>query len=337
VKRSGHLFEQVASFGGLRRAARRAACGKRLSSQAAAFLCDLEREVLRLQRELLEGTYRPGPYRTFAIVDPKRRTISAAPFRDRVVHHALCAAMEPTLERYAIADSYACRTGKGTLAALHRARHYTRRHAWFLKLDVRRYFESADHSVLRALLHRLFKDQRLLGLADLVIGAGAPGSPPGKGLPIGNLTSQHFANLYLGPLDHRIKETLYIPAYCRYLDDLLLFADSQEELAAAGVDVAGFCAATLKLELRHEATRLEPVMAGVPFLGFRIWPGLTRFDARRKRRFCRSMRVLRRLDTDRVMDQDALARRTTSLVGWAAQADTMMLRRSLLAAVGWLG
>ena len=337
MKRAGHLFEQVTSFEALRRAARRAARGKRPSTAASAFLFELETEVLRLQRDLTEGSYRPGPYRTFSIVDPKPRTISAAPFRDRVVHHALCAAMEPVLERYAIGDSYACRTGKGTLAALHRARYFARRHAWFLKLDVRRYFESADHWVLRELLRRLFKDRRLLELADLVISAGAPGSPPGKGLPIGNLTSQHFANLYLGPLDHRIKETLRIPAYCRYLDDLLLFADDQEQLVAARADVAAFCCTALKLELRHEATRLEPVMAGVPFLGFRIWPGLVRFDAFRKRRFCRKMRVLRRLGDAGDMDEEALARRAASLVSWATQADTMMLRRSLLASLGWLG
>ena len=127
MRRAGHLFEQVADFHALRTAAVRAARGKRRQPEAAAFLADLEPEVLRLQRELLAGAWRPGPYRTFAITDPKPRTISAAPFRDRVVHHALCAALEPVFERYAVFDSYACRPGKGTLAALRRAQAHARR------------------------------------------------------------------------------------------------------------------------------------------------------------------------------------------------------------------
>ena len=150
---------------------------------------NLETEALKLQRELLDDSYCPREYRIFAIIDPKPRMISAAAFRDRVVHHALCAALEPTLERYAIFDSYACRPKKGGYAATKRAQGFARRLSYFLKLDVYKFFETADHDVLKRLLRRLVKDKRALALCDRFIDAGAPRSAAGKGLPIGNLTS----------------------------------------------------------------------------------------------------------------------------------------------------
>ena len=328
MKRVGHLFERVVDFHALCGAARRAARGKRSSQAAAAFLMELEPEALRLQRELLDGSYRPRPYRSFCIQDPKPRRISAAAFRDRVVHHAVCAALEPVFERYAVADSYACREGKGTLAAVKRAQAFSRRHGHFLKLDVRRYFETLDHAVLEALLRRLLKDRSVLRLIHVFLEAGAPGCPPGRGLPIGNLTSQHFANLYLGPLDHFIKEDLRIPGYCRYLDDLLLLSGDREQLVYARAQVGEFLSSRLKLELRDEVTRLAPVQAGVPFLGFRIWPGLVRFDPARARRFRRRFRGRLAAWAAGELDEPSLVRCSESLIGWARHADTLMFRRS---------
>ena len=143
MRRDGDLFPQVVDFHALRAAARRAA---RSTPTGAPFLADLEANVLALRSELLAGTWRPGPPHTFAITDPKPRIISAAPFVDRVVHHALCAALEPTLERYAIHHSYACRHGKGNRTAVAAVQRLAGRHAWFVKLDVRHYFETMDHS-----------------------------------------------------------------------------------------------------------------------------------------------------------------------------------------------
>ena len=215
MKRRGHLFERVADFSMLRRSAIAAAKGKRLSPPAAQFMVDLERECLRLESELQAEEWRPGPFRCFRIYDRKPRLISAAPFRDRVVHHAVSAVMEPSLEAYAVSASYACRKGKGTHAALRKAREHCRSGVYFLKLDVRKYFPSVDHRVLEELLVRRFKDRRLLDLLRLIVRHGPPGSPNGRGLPIGNLTSQHFANLYLGRLDHFVKEELRIRRYLR--------------------------------------------------------------------------------------------------------------------------
>ncbi len=314
MRRAGHLFEQVAAFHPLCRAARRAARGKRLSRSAADFLLNLEPEVLQLERELLAGTYRPRPYRSFRI-------------RDRVVHHALCAALEPVFERAAIDDSYACRTGRGQHAALERAQAFARRHPWYLKLDVAQFFETADHAVLKAQLGRLLKDARALDLCATFIDAGSPGSAAGKGLPIGNLTSQHFANLYLAPLDRFAKEALRIPGYVRYMDDLLCFGPDKGTVRGWRGEIAGFAEGRLRLALREDAERLAPVRVGVPFLGFRVWPGLVRLDAARARRLRRRFRAIAG-----VADEDERARRVEGVVGWAAQGDTARLRASLLRA-----
>ena len=251
-----------------------------------------------------------------------------------MVHHALCAALEPVLERYAIDDSFACRPGKGSHAAVERARGFTRRYRYFLKLDVRHFFETCDQGVLAALLQRLVKDRRLLDLCRLFIDAGAPGSLPGQGLPIGNLTSQHFANLYLGPLDHLVKETLRVRGYLRYMDDLLLFGDDQARLWRRHREVRRFVEQELRLELKREATVLAPVSEGVPFLGFRVWPGVVRLDRKRARRLGRRLRSLQRGIDRGVLDEDAAARSAQSIVGWAAQAHTLGFRRCIISRMG---
>ena len=316
------------SFPALRQAALRAARRKRAKPSTAAFLVDLESEVLALERELRTRTWRPRPYRTFSVSDPKPRTISAADFRDRVVHHAVCAALEPLFERAAIFDSYACRRGKGTHAALTRAQGFLRRRAFYLKLDVRHFFETADHAVLKAQVRRRLKDPDLLWLVDTIIDHGAPGSPPGKGLPIGNLTSQHLANHCLGDLDHFVKQDLGVREYLRYMDDCLLLGDDKAALWQARDRIGAFLRDRLALDLKDEATLLAPVTEGLPFLGFRVWGRLIRLDPRAARRFRARMRDLqRRIDAGTMTEEDA-ARSGASRVGHVAFANTLQFRRS---------
>lgn len=330
MKRARDLFDGVADFGALVAAAKRAARGKKARPEVAGFLMEVEGEVLRLQSELQDGTYRPGGYRTFEVRDPKPRTISAAPFRDRVVHHAICAALEPVLERSAIHHSYACRKGKGTKAAVLRAQHIARGRRYFLKIDVRRFYETADHAALRGLLRRRVADRRLLALIDVIIDHGAPGSTPGKGLPIGNLTSQHLANLYLGALDHHVTGRLGVRSYVRYMDDVILGGSDKATLWRWHGEVVRFLGERLCLELRAEATLVAPTSEGLPFLGFRIWPWLIRFDARRKRRFLAHVRQVDRALREGRVGEDAAARSATSLVGWSQHADTHRLRAALV-------
>lgn len=329
MKRAGNLFERAADFHALCAAARRASRGKGRTQSASSFLFHLETEVLKLQREIQDGSYRPRPYRTFTVADPKPRTISAADFRDRVAHHALCAVLEPLFERAAIFDSYACRPGKGSHAAVRRAQAFTRRFKYFLKLDVRKFFENADHAELKAGLRRLVKDARLLALADRIIDHGAPGSPPGKGLPIGNLTSQHFANHYLSPLDHFIKERLRVPGYLRYMDDMLLFADSKESLREAETAVEERLRGRLRLELKAEAKVLAPVSEGIPFLGMRVWPNLIRLDGRGRRRLISALRGNAAALSGGWLSEDEAGPSLRSRLGHAAHSNALRLRRSL--------
>lgn len=221
MRRVGNLWPSIVSFANLTRAARRAALGKCEVAGVARFLADLEPNVLRLQRELEAGEWRPGQAFTFEIHDPKTRTITAAPFRDRVVHHALIDVLEPHLERRMVHESFACRRGKGTHTALRHARSLVRRHRWFLKLDVRKCFASLDHSVVCLAFARVLKDRRALDLIECIVRSGGK---DGVGLPIGNLTSQWACNLVLDQLDHQVKEHLCIPGYVRYMDDFVLFA-----------------------------------------------------------------------------------------------------------------
>jgi len=315
-------FADVADFLALTRAARRAARGKALTAEAAGFLFDLEIECLQLERELRSGLYRPGPYRTFRIRDPKPRTISAAPFRDRVVHHALCAALEPAFEARSDPDSFACRTVKGTVAALRRVEALTREAPYCLCLDIEHCFESIDHGVLGAQLREVAHDEALLALAGRFIAAGAPGSPPGRGLPIGNLTSQHFANFHLTVLDRAVRALPGVRGYVRYMDDLRVFGE-RGELRAVRAALEAFVPGTLGLTLKARATRLLPVACGVPFLGFVVYRGTTRLDGARVRRFRAG---LRRAALEPVARRAAIAQ---SLCAWVALADTAGLRASL--------
>jgi hypothetical protein len=248
--RFGDLFEQVASLGNLFAAAKKALRGRGLKMPGVAFAADLETEVVALSHELRSGSYRPGTYHYFEIFEPKRRTVAAAPFRDRVLHHAICRVIEPICERRFIADNYACRPGKGTHAALRRARVLARRYPWALSCDIQRYFPSVSHEVLMRTITRLIADERLLSLIRLILashvpaadGAGGEVAPDGesgslaggKGLPIGNLTSQFLANVMLDPFDHFVTEVVRPGGYVRSMDDFLVFGQSREELRVIG-------------------------------------------------------------------------------------------------------
>ncbi len=327
MRRAGGLFERIVDFRNLVAAARRAARGKRDRPSVARFEFYLERELIALQEQLTAGTYSPGTFFTFEVRDPKRRAICAAPFRDRVVHHAVCDVLEPVFERRAIADSYACRQGKGTHAAIARAQAFARRYPFFVKCDVRRFFASVDHAVLRALLRRLFKEAPLLDLLNRIIAHAPPDAAPGRGLPIGNLTSQHFANLYLGELDHQLKDRLRVKGYLRYMDDFLLFADDKATLHLWLAEIRAFLAERLGLVLKEEVTLVAPVTAGIPFLGFRVYPGLIRLNQRTRRRFLHQVRTLERAHGLAMLETAELCSRAASLFAHVAHADSYRLRR----------
>lgn len=282
-----NLWIEITSFHNLLAAFRKAARGKRSHPSVAAFEFDLEPNLFQLRDELRGGSYTPGAYASFTIHDPKKRLISAAPFRDRVVHHALCDIIAPIFERKFITDSYANRVGKGTHRALDRCTQYLRRFEYVLPLDVRQFFPSIDHALLEATLARTIADERVLGLCCKILASGA-GILAGeydmvyfsgddllaavcpRGLPIGNLTSQFWANVYLNEFDHFVKRRLRCRGYLRYVDDMLLFAHDIASLHAWREEVLRFLTG-LRLTVHAESAQPRPCATGVPFLGFQVF------------------------------------------------------------------
>lgn len=291
MRSHGQLFDRVIEPSNLERAMLLAARGKRDCKSVQAFLAAAPARLAALRNELADGSYRPGAYEQFGVLDPKPRTISCSSFRDRVVHHAVCDVIAPVLERRFSGDSYACRKGKGTHLAAARAREYAGRFAFVCKLDVRSFFDSVDHEALLGVLLPLFRERRLRALLDMLVRHPFPGQTPGRGLPIGNLTSQWCANLYLDGLDHYAKEDVRVGGYVRYMDDMVLFAESKAELWAAHDAVRDWLARERRLELKAEATVLCPCREGFPFLGLRIFPGCWRLQ---RQRFVRTRRLVRR-------------------------------------------
>jgi retron-type reverse transcriptase len=340
MKRIGQLWEKLISFENLYQAAAQSCRGKRLRPTAAQFHFHLENELWRLHEQLRDKTYQPGTYRTFVICEPKPRQISAAPYRVRIVHHALTQILEPIFERSFIADSYACRKGKGTHAAVRRAQRFAKRFRYVLKADIQKFFPSVDHEILKALVARKVKDPDALWLAGRIIDHSNPQEPvaslyPGddlfalsarrRGIPIGNQTSQFFANVYLDPLDHFIKDRLGIKGYVRYVDDFLIFADDKGQLADVREAVKNFLI-RLRLRLHADKTVVFPVAAGMPILGYRVFATHRLLAKANVRRF---RRRVRRLQADYACGRIAFADiqpRIMSWLGHARQANTYRLR-----------
>ncbi len=306
MKRIGNLWPQVVSFDNLHHAARRALRGKRSRFEPCAFHANLETELLRLQRELSAGTYQPGGYRTFRIVDPKPRLISAAPFRDRVVHHALVQVLEPHFEPRFIHHSYACRPGKGSHAALAQFTKWARGTGHVLTMDVKKYFPSIDHQVLNELLRGRIKDPDLLWLTELIIDGSNAQDPtedhfPGddlfapserrKGLPIGNLTSQFPANVFLDPIDHFITARLGAQRYLRYMDDMAICDPDKGRLRVFRAAIRERLLQS-RLRLNEGKSRLRNIKEGVAFVGFVVRPTNLRLSQTAVRRNRRRQRAL---------------------------------------------
>jgi retron-type reverse transcriptase len=343
MKRRGNLWPELVSFGNLLEAARRGAAGKRTRPDVASFLVNLETELFGLQRELIQGYYRPGPYRTFTIHEPKPRMISAAPFRDRVVHHALTQILEPLFERRFTRDSFACRAGMGTHRALARARLGAGRHVYVLRCDVRKYFPSIDHEILLDLLGRVTKCERTLELAGRIVAGSNPQEPvtayfPGDdlftplerrhGLPLGNQTSQFFANVYLNPLDHFVARRLRPPVYTRYVDDFLLFADDKRALGAMRREIAGFLA-TLRLRLHRGKSRIYRCADGFPFLGWRVFACRARLARPNVVRFRRRMRGMQTACAQGQASAADIQQRIRAWIAHAAHGETWKLREQI--------
>jgi hypothetical protein len=317
MKRTGNLFEQIVERDNLRLAFHKALRGKRGRRDAQQFARRLDQNLAEMAEQVTVGTYPLGRSQQFIVHDPKERIITAPCFAERVLHHGIMNVCEPILDRWLIDDTYACRTGRGRLAALQRAQSYARRFPYFLKLDVRKYFDSIPHGRLLARLARRFKDRRLLELLGGIIGA-FRGSL-GRGLPIGSLTSQHFANCYLGGLDRLIKEELRIKGYVRYMDDMALWSDSRSCLRSDLTAVGAFLREELGLELKA-SPYLNRTAHGMDFLGCRLFRQHMILSRRSRRRFRHKLSRLERSYVDGAIDAAALQQRATALLAFARSA-----------------
>lgn len=343
MKRFGNLFDELTSFGNLDRAAHAAAKGKRFQSNVSEFLFDRERRLCRLQDELRSRSYLPGAYRTFEIFEPKRRMISAAPFRDRVVHHALCRVLERVFESTFIFDSYACRVGKGTHAALDRFQRFARQHRYVLQCDVQKFFPSVDHEILKRLIARKIKDGGVLWLADRIIDCSNDQETaaflfPGddlltplsrrRGLPIGNQTSQFFANVYLNPFDHFILERLKAGCYVRYVDDFAIFSNDQRWLSQVREQCVEFLIG-LRLKLHPTKSVISRTQDGNRFLGFRVFPTHRLVARENLTRMRRRLRWMQEKFLSGELTAAEIRQRIISWIGHVCHADSFRLRERL--------
>jgi hypothetical protein len=285
MKRQNFLFERIIDYLNIRLAFLKAVRGNRSSPQAVNYCKNLDKNLSVLRDKLLTLNCGWGGYKSFLIKDPKPRTISAAPFEQRIMHHAIMNILEPIVERPLIDHSYACRKGKGTHAAVLYAFEQCKNRPYFLKLDVRKYFDSINHDVLKVQLRRLIKDKRVLFFLDGIIDSYE--TEPGKGIPIGNLTSQFFANMYLATLDHYILETLRPCAYCRYMDDFVLWSASKEQLKESYAKISAYASANLALTLKPPV--FGNAVSGLPFLGFLVKKKGIYLLQKSKRRFTKRM------------------------------------------------
>jgi len=266
VRTSPVGLEEVADWENLCRALARASAGKRHRPEVARFVAHWPGELERLPVEILGGRLRLSPLRGFWIRDPKRRWIEAPSFRDRVLHHALVAQIEPVIERRLVDDTFACRRGKGCLKAVLRAQHHLRSNAWCAQVDVVGYYRSIEHARLLGQLGRVFRDPGLLALLEQILVSYAPRRA--RGLPIGALTSQILGNFYLAPLDRFILQDLRVGGFVRYMDDLTWFVKSRSQASDSSRAVAEFARESLNLELhRHRIQRAD---RGITLLGFRV-------------------------------------------------------------------
>jgi retron-type reverse transcriptase len=294
-----NLWNGVIDFENLYRAYRAAKKGKRYRYESLEFKRELEENLIILQNELIWKTYKPLPLRQFYVYEPKQRLISAPAFRDRVVHHSLCSVIEPIFESKFINETFACRVGRGTHVAMRHISKCARiaNRLWgnyyVLKCDIHKYFPSIDHNVLKRILRRAIRDRHVLNLINTIIDSF---EMEGKGIPIGALTSQLFANAYLDPLDHFIKEKCRIKYYARYMDDFVIIHHDKSYLRDLMGEINNFVKDRLNLALNPKSG-IFPGKHGIDFCGYRIWPShikARKSTLKRAKRRLRKMAVMYR-------------------------------------------
>lgn len=326
MKRHNHLIDKIVDLENLYLAFWKARMGKNNVNYVKEYRQNLNTNLISLASEISSTEVLVGNYKYFKVFDPKERIISAAPFSERVLHHALMNICHPIFESYQIFDSYASRLGKGTYAAIERAKKFQKKYNWFLKLDVRKFFDSIDHKILFQLICRKIKDKRLLVIFQKIIKSYEV--EKGKGLPIGNLTSQYFANHYLAVADHFVKESLKIPAYARYMDDMVLWHNDKEQLLTIGRSFRHFILDRLDLHLKPFC--LNKPSAGLPFLGYVVFPNKLHLNRDSRKRFRRKLNEFQCKVKNGSYSEQEYQRHIFPLLTFAQKADSFHFRKNIL-------
>lgn len=322
MKRNDYLFDKICSMENLRLADFKARKGKKHNRGVQIFDRDPEGNLQRLRALLLSGQYHTSRYSFFTVHDPKERTIARLPYYpDRIVHHAIMNVIEPIITKMYTADTYACIKGRGAHLARHRIMEAMRKDpegtTYCLKLDIRKYYPSIDHDILKGILRRKFKDVRLLGLLDEIIDSA-------DGLPIGNYLSQTLANVFLAHFDHYVKEVLRVKYYYRYVDDIVILGADKAELRRIFYAIRERLSAQ-KLRVKDN-WQIFPVEArGLDFLGFVFRHGYVRLRKRIKRNLFRTLAHLRKVCKTTKEIRLAVA----SYIGWLKYTNSRNLINTL--------
>ena len=332
MKTYKNLYPKIYDFDNLHMAYLKARRCKRYRHDVLRFSANLEDNLIDIQNHLIWKTYRTGRYRFFTVYEPKERLIASLSFRDRVVHHALHNIIEPIFERSMIHDSYACRKEMGVLSGVQRTTRFlrdsTRRwgRVYCLKGDVKKYFPSVHHETLKQIIRKRIACPDTLEMIDRIIDS----TGEEVGMPIGNLTSQLFANVYLSELDHFVKEECGVKYYIRYMDDFVILYDDKRVLKNLLEDVEYYLRVALRLRL-NDKTQIFPVgPRPIDFLGYRIFP---EYRLLRKGNLRRTKRKLKKFARLYALGQISLLDVQPSIVSWighAQHADSWRVRNKIL-------
>ena len=306
------------------------------------FEKDLDKNIKQLQTELISLTYKPKPLKTFIIRDPKTRKISKSKFRDRVIHHALINVIGKIFEKEFIYDSHANQIGKGTTKAIERFELFKRKvsknntkECYILKADIKHYFEEINHNVLISIIQRKVKDEKVIWLIEQILNNTTKSSFGGgandlKGMPLGNYTSQFFANVYLNELDQFVKHKLKAKYYIRYVDDFVILSNSIEELQEYKNEINLFLKEKLILKLHPYKSKILNLKQGIPFLGFRIFQYHKIPRKTNIRKFHNKLNELKILYKENQLNREQVVECLEGWMAYAKQGNTYKYRRNLL-------
>lgn len=330
MKTVKNIMTKICTFKNAMAAYMKARKCKRYRPDVRNFEKDREANLIRAVEDLENGTYTPGPYQVFKVFEPKERLIMALPFYDRVIQHMIVTFIEPIFEKRFIFHSFACRKDKGVHEAsailtkwLYKLEILEGKKIWAIKADIRHYFQSVNHEILKAEIRRYISDRRLLEILDRIIDNNGI-YEPGVGIPVGNLTSQLFANVYLNILDQFVKHELGIKYYIRYMDDFVILGEDPEELKRILARIEEFINTRLKLQFNPKTTIIY-TKNGVDFVGYRHWATMKLL---RKAATRRLKQLLKNFE-EGTITEEYFDRSLASRLGHMEHADTCKLRQDI--------